>query len=45
MIGVCLEAYECTQREEWVQLAFLITIYNLRGLTGKNLDHAKPGSQ
>jgi len=92
MIGVCLEAYECTQREGWVQLAstcfnwflgrndrqvklydhtsggcrgglmrdsvnenqgaesmllylaFPIAIYNLRGLTGKNLDPAKPGS-
>ena len=21
MIGACIEAYECTQREEWVQLA------------------------
>jgi glycosyltransferase involved in cell wall biosynthesis len=90
MIDACIEAYECTQREEWVQLAStcfnwflgkndqqiklydhtsggcrdglmrdgvndnqgaestlsyltsLIAIYNLRGLTGKNLDPAKP---
>jgi glycosyltransferase involved in cell wall biosynthesis len=90
MIGACIEAYECTQRDEWVQLAStcfnwflgkndqqiklydhtsggcrdglmrdgvnenqgaestlsyltsLIAIYNLRGLTGKNLDLAKP---
>jgi hypothetical protein len=89
MIGACIEAYECTQREDWVQLAStcfnwflgkndqqiklydhtsggcrdglmqngvnenqgaestlsyltsLIAIYNLRGLTGKNLDAAQ----
>jgi len=93
MIGACIEAYECTQREEWVQLAStcfnwflgkndqqiklydhtsggcrdglmrdgvnenqgaestlsylmsLIAIYNLRGLTGKTPDAAKPGLQ
>lgn len=93
MIDACIEAYECTQREEWVQLAStcfnwflgkndqqiklydhtsggcrdglmrdgvndnqgaestlsyltsLIAIYNLRGLTGKNLDPAKPELQ
>jgi len=93
MIGACIEAYECTQREEWVQLAStcfnwflgkndqqiklydhtsggcrdglmrdgvnenqgaestlsyltsLIAIYNLRGLTGKDLDTAKPELQ
>ena len=89
MIGACIEAHECTQREDWVQLAStcfnwflgkndqqiklydhtsggcrdglmqngvnenqgaestlsyltsLIAIYNLRGLTGKNLDAAQ----
>ena len=93
MIGACLEAHACTQREEWVQLAStcfnwflgrndqhiklydhtsggcrdglmrdgvnenqgaestlsyltsLIAIYNLRGLTEKNLDPVKPGLQ
>ena len=93
MIGACLEAHACTQREEWVQLAStcfnwflgrndqhiklydhtsggcrdglmrdgvnenqgaestlsyltsLIAIYNLRGLTDKNLDPVKPGLQ
>ncbi len=93
MIGACIEAYECTQREEWVQLAStcfnwflgkndqqiklydhtsggcrdglmrdgvnenqgaestlsylmsLIAIYNLRGLTGKTPNAAKPGLQ
>lgn len=45
MIGACLEAYACTQREEWVQLA--LTCYNW--FLGKNdqqmklYDHANGG--
>jgi hypothetical protein len=45
MIGACLEAYACTQQEEWVQLA--LTCYNW--FLGKNdqqmklYDHANGG--
>ena len=45
MIGACIEAYECTQREEWVQLATTCFDWYL----GKNdqrlklYDHASGG--
>lgn len=35
MIGACIEAYECTQREEWTQLAS--TCFNW--FLGKNDQH------